>query len=81
MTVRWDWTHIDPGVKPEELVQMLNVRMPRLQRTVAGLENIFVGSGVPANALGTNGSYYFRTDGSAGAYIYFRAAGVWGAIL
>lgn len=39
------------------------------------------GTGAPNNANGANGDYYFRSDGGAGTYIYFRAAGAWGAIL
>lgn len=37
------------------------------------------GAGVPAASLGTDGSYYFRSDGTAGAFIYHKAAGVWTA--
>ena len=39
------------------------------------------GSGVPDNAVGSNGDFYFRSNGSAGAYIYFKAAGSWGVIV
>ena len=39
------------------------------------------GNGVPAAGLGTDGSFYFRYDGSAGAFIYHRAAGVWTAVI
>lgn len=39
------------------------------------------GAGAPSNNVGSNGNYYFRSDGSAGAYIYFKAAGAWGVIL
>lgn len=39
------------------------------------------GAGAPSNGVGSDGNYYFRSDGSAGAYIYFKAAGAWGAIL
>lgn len=37
-------------------------------------------TGVPPAALGANGDYALRSDGTAGAHIYFRAAGAWGAI-
>jgi hypothetical protein len=42
---------------------------------------IRTGTGAPNNAIGANGDYYFRTDGGAGTYIYFRAAGSYTAIL
>lgn len=36
--------------------------------------------GVPSASLGANGDYALRSDGAAGAHIYFKAAGAWGAI-
>lgn len=39
------------------------------------------GVGVPSASLGANGDYFFRSDGAAGAHIYFKAAGAWGAIV
>jgi len=36
--------------------------------------------GVPSASLGANGDYAFRQDGAAGAHIYFKAGGAWGAI-
>lgn len=36
--------------------------------------------GVPSAALGANGDYALRFDGAAGAHIYFKSAGAWGAI-
>lgn len=41
---------------------------------------IFGVTGVPPAALGANGDYALRNDGTAGAHIYFKAASVWGAI-
>jgi hypothetical protein len=37
-------------------------------------------TGVPPAALGANGDYALRQDGGAATHIYFKAAGVWGAI-
>ena len=42
---------------------------------------IRAGTGAPDNANGNNGDYYFRSDGTAGSYIYHRAAGAWTAII
>jgi hypothetical protein len=39
------------------------------------------GAGVPAASLGTDGSYYFRSDGTTGAFIYHKAAGAWTAVI
>lgn len=38
---------------------------------------IFAGTGVPNNANGNNGDFYFRSDGGAGTCIYQRRAGAW----
>lgn len=42
---------------------------------------LLYGSGVPSAGTGSNGDYYFRSDGGVGSAIYFKAAGAWGAIL
>lgn len=44
---------------------------------------IFCGSGVPAAALGVNGSFYFRFDtpGTANQRLYVKSAGAWVGIL
>jgi hypothetical protein len=39
------------------------------------------GNGVPAASLGLDGSFYFRYDGTTGAYIYHKAAGAWTAVI
>jgi hypothetical protein len=39
------------------------------------------GNGVPAASLGTDGSFYFRYDGTAAAFIYHKAAGAWTAVI
>jgi hypothetical protein len=44
-------------------------------------EGIIGGNGVPSNAVGQNGWFYFRADGAVGSNIYKKAAGVWAAIL
>lgn len=42
---------------------------------------LLYGSGAPASGLGSDGNYYFRSDGTVGSAIYFKATGSWGAIL
>lgn len=38
----------------------------------------FAGAGVPDNALGANGDFYFRSDGTVIAtMLYHKAAGIW----
>jgi hypothetical protein len=39
------------------------------------------GNGVPAASLGTDGSFYFRYDGTTGAFMYHKAAGAWTAVI
>jgi len=46
------------------------------KQTVAG---IYAGNGVPNNANGANGDFYFRGDGAAGTFVYHRAGGAWTA--
>lgn len=46
---------------------------------------IFAGTGVPNNANGNNGDYYYRSDGTAAPtatkdHCYFKAAGAWGGV-
>jgi hypothetical protein len=43
-------------------------------QTAAGL---MAGTGVPNNANGNNGDFYFRSDGGAGTSVYMRRAGAW----
>lgn len=41
---------------------------------------ILGGTGVPAAATGSDGAFYFRLDGTAGAAIYQRRSGAWVAV-
>jgi hypothetical protein len=43
-------------------------------QTAAGM---YAGTGVPNNANGANGDFYFRSDGGVGSCIYQRRAGSW----
>lgn len=43
--------------------------------------HLFGGIGVPSNASGANGDFYFRSDGTVGSNVYKKAAGSWSAIL
>jgi hypothetical protein len=41
---------------------------------------ILGGTGVPAAGTGSNGAFYLRNDGTAGAAIYQKRAGAWVAV-
>lgn len=44
-------------------------------------QGIHIGAGVPDNGLGSNGDFYFRTDGTLlASLIYHKAGGVWVSI-
>lgn len=49
--------------------------------TAQQVSSLWAGSGVPNNAGGANGDFYFRSDGAVGSNIYKKAAGLWAAIL
>lgn len=38
---------------------------------------LYAGAGVPSNANGANGDFYFRSDGGAGTCVYQKRAGAW----
>jgi hypothetical protein len=38
---------------------------------------IYIGAGVPNNSLGTNGDFFFQSDGTPGSRYYHRESGVW----
>lgn len=42
---------------------------------------IYAGTGVPSNSNGSNGDYYFRSDGGTGTHIYFKSGGTWAGIV
>ena len=42
---------------------------------------ISAGNGVPNNAGGGNGDFYFRANGTVGSNVYKKVAGLWAAIL
>ena len=39
------------------------------------------GSGAPSNGDGSDGDYYFRSDGGVATHIYFKSGGVWAGII
>lgn len=43
--------------------------------------NMWSGTGVPSSGLGSNGDFYFRTDGGSGTHLYFKASGAWNGIV
>ena len=49
---------------------------------VSVVSGLRYGAGAPNNADGSNGNYYFRSDGAmAGQYIYHKVAGAWVNVL
>lgn len=42
---------------------------------------LWAGTGVPSNANGQNGDYYFRSDGGVTTHLYFKAAGAWAGLI
>jgi len=50
-----------------------------------GVITLYAVSGVPSNAIGNNGDYCWRKDGTPAPtatkdHCYFKAAGVWGGV-
>ena len=45
------------------------------------LQGLLVGSGVPGSGLGSDGNFFFRTDGGIGTHIYVKAAGTWAGLV
>jgi hypothetical protein len=69
------------GPVPDNVVAELQ----RIGYTVTALAaqdspTILGGTGVPAAGSGSNGAFYFRLDGAAGAAIYQKRAGAWVAV-
>lgn len=62
---------------PSVLSGKLNPAQPN--KVAQELTGMWAGNGVPNNADGDNGDFYFRGDGAAGTFIYHKAAGVWAA--
>lgn len=50
---------------------------------IVGGNTQYTGSGAPANTLGNNGDYYFRTDtpGTANQRLYVKSAGAWAGVV
>lgn len=49
--------------------------------TLQFTNGIFMGTGAPSNANGTNGDFYFRIDGGGGTSVYMKRAGSWVGIV
>lgn len=43
--------------------------------------SLYGGTGAPSNTDGSDGDYYFRSNGAAGTFLYKKAAGTWTGIL
>lgn len=50
-------------------------------QAIALQQGLIYGSGLPASAQGSNGNFYFRSDGTVGSNVYQKASGAWSAIL
>ncbi len=46
-----------------------------------GACTLYSGSGAPGAGLGSNGDFYFRSDGGATTHMYFKAAGAWSGLI
>jgi len=42
---------------------------------------LLYGAGAPGAGLGSNGNYYFRSDGGVATHIYFKSGGAWAGII
>jgi len=49
--------------------------------SVLGGATIYGGSGAPGGGVGSNGDFYFRSDGGASTHLYFKAGGTWSGIV
>lgn len=65
------------------LPQLTGKLRPPTDAAAAQTNGIYMGSGVPNNANGANGDFYFRTDtpGTANQRLYIRSAGAWVALV
>jgi hypothetical protein len=70
--MRWD----DNGTKCLDALYP-----PKDDGTIQTASAQYAGAGVPSNANGNNGDFYFRSDGGGGARIYFKTGGSWVAIV
>lgn len=70
-------------VQPDTIQATTNPIYPPLISTGATqtASGIWTTTGVPSNTLGNNGDYAFRSDGTSGNHIYFKAGGVWSALI
>lgn len=84
------WSGPDPA--PGDVVYIYNVSVGAtgasgysgfsgLSGYSGALTNIIVGAGVPVNGSSPDGTYFFRTNGSTNAHIYFAAGGAWVALV
>lgn len=54
---------------------------PTLTGGTQTVVSFYAGTGVPNNTNGTNGSFYFRSDGGALTTIYHKRSGTWVGIV
>lgn len=52
-------------------------------KTFLGLDNVIFGTGVPSSGVGSNGNFFFRTDGTqaGNSVIYHKESGSWVALI
>lgn len=65
----------DPATAPQAFFPSTPAGAP--QTAVA----IYAGSGAPNDNDGTDGDYYFRSDGGVLTLLYRKSGGIWGGIL
>ena len=69
----WDWSAgVLYGLKSDNSVSTLG--------PISAL-GIYISTGVPDNAVGSNGDFYLRRDGGVLTTIYQRRAGAWVGIV
>lgn len=80
---QWAGTAADPSFYVDTGGEMRTKRPLYPPDGAGGFQSftsIIAGVGVPSAGLGTNGQYYLRSDGTAGAHIYHKEAGAWVAV-
>jgi hypothetical protein len=67
-------------VPPEIVSELVKLGYTVVPQANQDPPTLLGGTGVPVSATGSNGAFYFRLDGTAGAAIYQKRAGVWVAV-
>lgn len=62
-------------------VPLMTVNPPKPDGTAQTAVKLTAGTGAPNNADGSNGDFYFRSDGGASTTIYQKRTGAWVGIV